>query len=758
MYKYKFDEESGGLLLKDGGEGDQKMSKEPRPVYAQEMNILGFDKHWRYQNQNDIPYLWAETSNYFYRGKKIAVTVGGSLYEKPALEIFPDALPEGEFLFPIDVDAMINKNREVMNVLVQVTVKRIYNYWRRLLNKLDCFHVAFSGGKDSIVLLDLVRRALPKSAFIVVFGDTGMEFPDTYKVIDAVEAQCKAAGINFYRAASHLNPADSWKIFGPPSTVLRWCCSVHKAAPQTLKIREVLGKNNFVGADFVGVRAEESAKRADYTVENFSRKQKGQHSHNAILEWNAAEIWNYIFMRKLIINDTYKKGNSRAGCLFCPMSSGKADFFRNLSYPAEVGQFINLIRDTVNDENIQSYITNGGWNNRRSGRDLVAPIKNYSEETRDNFFYITVTNPKTDWREWIKTLGEVPFTYEVKEIDNVVTVKVDDYYNRIGELKNLKAIFHKAAACIGCGVCESNCQFGAISFKDGLHIENCRHCLQCHDIPQACYVYDSTRFPKNGGFNLKRLDTFADHAPKTEWLVKFFCDMDNFFDKSALGPNQQRYFKVFLWDAGLLDKKTKNFTSFAAQIKKIGWDTESALGLILINLVHSNPQMRFYVENLPIDKRISRKVVEENLRSLEVSEKDAKSIAKAFKRLCETPLGTVLKFGKTTTNGRNLDSLTRTKARINDGRIFLYGLYKFAEGCEGYYQFTLTRLMDTEIDSAGVSPLKIFGITRDEAEQFLNGLSANYPEFINASFTHDLEKISLNADKTSEDVLKLFET
>ena len=146
------------------------------------------------------------------------------------------------------------------------------------------------------------------------------------------------------------------------------------------------------------------------------------------------------------------------------------------------------------------------------------------------------------------------------------------------------------------------------------------------------------------------------------------------------------------------------------------------------------------------------------MRSLEVSEKDAKSIAKAFKRLCETPLGTVLKFGKTTTNGRNLDSLTRTKARINDGRTFLYGLYKFAEGCEGYYQFTLTRLMDTEIDSAGVSPLKIFGITRDEAEQFLNGLSANYPEFINASFTHDLEKISLNADKTSEDVLKLFET
>jgi phosphoadenosine phosphosulfate reductase len=36
------------------------------------------------------------------------------------------------------------------------------------------------------------------------------------------------------------------------------------------------------------------------------------------------------------------------------------------------------------------------------------------------------------------------------------------------------------------------------------------------------------------------------------------------------------------------------------------------------------------------------------------------------------------------------------------------------------------------------------------------GLSAKYPEFINASFTHDLEKITLARDRTSQDVLSLF--
>jgi phosphoadenosine phosphosulfate reductase len=40
--------------------------------------------------------------------------------------------------------------------------------------------------------------------------------------------------------------------------------------------------------------------------------------------------------------------------------------------------------------------------------------------------------------------------------------------------------------------------------------------------------------------------------------------------------------------------------------------------------------------------------------------------------------------------------------------------------------------------------------------QLLLGLSAKYPEFVTASFTHDLEKITLAEDKTSQDVLDLF--
>ena len=193
MYSYTYDKITGGILLNSSPTG---FSKEPRPVYASELDILGFDKYWKYDKQTDSPYMWAEANQYYYRGILVAKLKGGNTFTVPEI-VIPDGddgkpiipEPEGLSLRPVDIGAMVEANRHMLEIIEQSTVKKILAIYAKYKDKLDCFHVAFSGGKDSCVLLDLVKKALPKGSFVVVFGDTGMEFPDTYEVIEKTKQQ-----------------------------------------------------------------------------------------------------------------------------------------------------------------------------------------------------------------------------------------------------------------------------------------------------------------------------------------------------------------------------------------------------------------------------------------------------------------------------------------------------------------------------------------------------------------------------------------
>lgn len=69
MYSYSFDIETGGLILNST---PTIFSKEPRPVYSSEMNLLGFNDFWDYDCQDDIPYMWCESNVYWYKGQAIA--------------------------------------------------------------------------------------------------------------------------------------------------------------------------------------------------------------------------------------------------------------------------------------------------------------------------------------------------------------------------------------------------------------------------------------------------------------------------------------------------------------------------------------------------------------------------------------------------------------------------------------------------------------------------------------------------------------
>lgn len=127
----------------------------------------------------------------------------------------------------------------------------------------------------------------------------------------------------------------------------------------------------------------------------------------------------------------------------------------------------------------------------------------------------------------------------------------------------------------------------------------------------------------------------------------------------------------------------------------------------------------------------------------------------SYSRILDLPFSEV-GLGIAVREKNKMISITRTSWQSPNPLVILYSLYKFAEACGDYHQFTLSRLLNHNIDSDGISPTEIFGLERDQMEKLLNGLSINYPDFINASFTLDLDNITLNSEKTSQDVLKLF--
>lgn len=805
MYAYEWDSSTGGYILTPM---PLAFSKEPRPVYYKELDILGFDKYWDYDKNDSFPYMWAEANNYYYRGRLVAKTKGGSLYTPPELVLIEDPEPEGYPLRFVDIPAMVDKNRQLMEQLVQETIKKIYNTFIEYQDKVDVFYVAFSGGKDSVVALDLVQRALPHNCFKVLFGDTGMEFPDTYETVEKIKQICAEEKIEFLQAKSKLKPENTWQIFGPPAVTIRWCCSVHKTTPQIMQLREVLQKPDFTGMAFTGVRGDESLSRSEYDAISYGGKHSGQYSCHPILEWNTAELFLYIYENGLTFNNAYKKGNTRAGCLVCPMSQGKHDYMKYKNYPDDTDLFINKIITTsgknFSKENYDRFVEQGYWRTRKSGRELNFGHDKHVFEIVKGQNVITVQKKNEYWKEWAKTIGQVTslgdgefsIAYEGKSyaIRTISTQEGGEQFtfpnieNSKSDIKFLslfKSVIIKSVYCVNCGYCAAECKSGCIDMANGVHISNqCKHCFNCHDIYSHCLRYNSIK-NRIGAKVMTGLDRYYSFGIKENWLRVYFDyeGTSSFWKSDGDGevPNKKKdAFLNFVKDAGLVDEdkslKGKEYkyikykpNKFAEKMFSLGVDDESMWAYLMCNLVYAedSEEFRWFIKNIPFSETSTPESIK--LRLDEVMENDKSGLGKrnicdALKSfLIKTPFGKQLGLGsvidyeeKVSSNGREtitLNYFVRGSWKNPDQKVILYALYKFAEACGNYRQFTLTRLLDTSVESAGISPTQIFGLNRETMEKILNGLTFNYPDLIEARFTLGLDNITLKSDKTANEIL-----
>ena len=790
MYEYHWDEETGGLLLTTN---QAKFSKEPRPVYYHELDILGFDEYWNYPKDDSAPLMWAEANNYIYKGRNIARTKGGSLYTKPEIILLEEPEPDGGMLKFVDIQAMCDKNRNILETLVQETIQKIYNTYMEYHKRIDIYYVAFSGGKDSVVALDLVQRALPHDGFMVLFGDTQMEFKDTYDVIDKIELYCKQENIRFLRAKSEFTPQCTWSKIGPPAQKMRWCCSVHKTAPQILALREIakeeIGKISFSGMAIMGVRADESVTRSKYEQLNLGTKHQGQYDFYPILNWNSAELFLYIFQENLIMNETYKKGNSRAGCLVCPMEATKNSWFKSQSYSGDINNlnttsfYLNLISELtianeLPEDKYKEFMDIGVWKSRHNGTKLKKPHSIYLEEKKGNDYIITLDEITPDWKQWFKTIGEVSFSdngiisifsnkkwyiLQYSQKNNQHIFKIQDISNSqkdINFVSWIKTVLKKSAYCIKCWVCAANCPNGFIHMKDGkLTIDDkCVKCKKCYKVNNGCIVAASQLLPKETNKMNGSIDQYKNMGIQYSWVVEYLDKKDDFWNDNALGSQMVTSLKVFLRHAGVM--KRMKITAFGEKVADFGSGTEQAWALMLCNLVYT-PQFNWWVNNIDFDHTYTQAEIKEMLEGV-VTDNSRKNIISGFKNIFFTNeiLGKALGFGivKTEKKGKNtvLVYAYRTKWEEPVPEVILYSLFKFAEACDGYYQFSLSTLMDDTLEKDGISPTRMFGLDRETMIGLLNNLSTHYPEFIRASFTLDLETITLSEDKTAEDVLTLF--
>lgn len=136
------------------------------------------------------------------------------------------------------------------------------------------YYLAFSGGKDSIVLMDLARRSGVR--FDAHHHLTGIDPPELVRFVRDV-----------YPEVPREHPGTTmWKLIvehqTPPTRMIRFCC-------QHLKERGGMGR-----LVLTGVRWAESQRRRRRRMVEACRRGNPKNYLHPILDWSTVQVWEYI--------------------------------------------------------------------------------------------------------------------------------------------------------------------------------------------------------------------------------------------------------------------------------------------------------------------------------------------------------------------------------------------------------------------------------------------------------------------------------
>ena len=250
---------------------------------------------------------------------------------------------------------------------IKIAIDRIkFAYEVSISRGLGSLYVAFSGGKDSIVIAELCKIA--NINYELHYNVTGIDHPElVYFMRD-----------NYPELKREMYRFSMWELIVkkrmPPTRIYRYCCS---------ELKEKGGKGRVC---VTGVRWAESFKRTgrrQFELATSKAKEKmlfndnddgrlgfencvkkGKLICNPIVDWTDYDVWEFIKKQNLSYCKLYDEGYKRLGCIGCPMASKKQRIKDFEQYPKFKALYIKAF-----DKMIANYpeTKEKTWNN---GQDV----------------------------------------------------------------------------------------------------------------------------------------------------------------------------------------------------------------------------------------------------------------------------------------------------------------------------------------------------------------------------------------------------